>query len=53
VRGEYVRGYVIGLIELFFILKEERSVEDGIHLFTSKMGGQPRLGLDGQPPAVR
>lgn len=38
VRGEYIRGYVIGLMELYFVIKEEQSVENGIHLFNGEMG---------------
>lgn len=42
VRGEYIRGYVAGLIDLYSAIKEEKSVEDGIHVFTSDAGGRPR-----------
>src|SRR5437879_3437747 len=38
VRGEYIRGYVIGLIELFSAIKEENSVENGILAFNAEMG---------------
>ena len=38
VRGEYIRGYIAGLIDLYSAIKEERSVEDGIHVFTSLAG---------------
>src|SRR5262249_5386480 len=43
VRGEYIRGYVIGLIELYFAIKAERSVEDGIQLFNAEMGKSRNL----------
>jgi len=42
VRGEYIRGYVVGLIELFFAIKEEGSVRDGITIFNGEMGNRPR-----------
>jgi hypothetical protein len=42
VKGEYIRGYVIGLIDLYSAIKEEQSVEDGIHLFLADMGHHPR-----------
>src|SRR5258708_35772119 len=42
VRGEYLRGFVVGLIDLYATIKEENAVEDGIHVFTSQMGGHPR-----------
>jgi hypothetical protein len=38
VRGEYIRGYVTGLIELFYAIKAEQSVPDGIHYFNAQMG---------------
>jgi hypothetical protein len=38
VRGEYIRGYVTGLIELYFAVKAEQSVQDGIHVFNGEMG---------------
>jgi hypothetical protein len=43
VRGEYIRGYVIGLIELYFAIKAEASVEDGIQLFNAEMGKSRNL----------
>ena len=42
VKGEYIRGYVIGLIDLYSAIKEEQSVEDGIHIFLADMGRHPR-----------
>ena len=42
VRGEYIRGYVVGLIELFFAIKEEASVRDGFAVFDADMGNRPR-----------
>lgn len=43
VRGEYIRGYVIGLIELYFAIKAEESVEDGIQFFNAEMGKSRNL----------
>jgi hypothetical protein len=40
VRGEFIRGYITGLIELYFAIKEEHSVDDGIALFSSQMGNR-------------
>ncbi len=40
--GEYIRGYVIGLIELYFAIKAESSVRDGIQVFRSDTGSRPR-----------
>jgi hypothetical protein len=37
VRGEYIRGFVTGLIDLFSAIKEEDSVNDGIHFFNANM----------------
>ena len=42
VRGEYIRGYVVGLIDLFFAIKEENSVPDGISVFSAEMGNRPQ-----------
>jgi hypothetical protein len=42
VRGEYIRGFVCGLIDLYSAIKEEQSVRDGIHLFISEAGRHPR-----------
>lgn len=42
VRGEYIRGYISGLIELYFAIKAEGSVEDGITFFTNDAGRRPR-----------
>ena len=40
VRGEFIRGYVVGLIELYYAIKEERSVRDGIAHFSAQMGNR-------------
>lgn len=40
--GEYTRGYVIGLIELYFAIREEGSVQNGILIFNGEMGNRPR-----------
>jgi hypothetical protein len=42
VRGEYIRGYITGLIDLYSVIKEEDSVEDGMHLFGAEVGSRPR-----------
>jgi hypothetical protein len=42
VRGEYIRGFVIGLIDLYSTIKEENAVEPGIQVFVARMGGHPR-----------
>ena len=42
VRGEYIRGYVVGLIQLFSAIEEEHSVRDGITMFNAEMGNRPR-----------
>ena len=42
VRGEYIRGFIPGLIGLYSAIKEENSVPNGIQIFTSNMGGRPR-----------
>src|SRR4051812_7149958 len=42
VRGEYIRGYVIGLIDLYSAIKMENNVQDGIHLFNAEMMNNPR-----------
>src|SRR6266404_1125018 len=42
VRGEYIRGYITGLIDLCSSIKEEDSVEDGISVFNAKSGSRPR-----------
>lgn len=39
VRGEYIRGFITGLIELFFAIKQEDSVVNGMHWFSSNNGG--------------
>jgi hypothetical protein len=33
VRGEYIKGYIYGLIVLYTTIKAEGDVEDGIHVF--------------------
>jgi hypothetical protein len=41
--GEFIRGYVAGLIELYMAIKEEASVEEGIRLFADeKVRTNPR-----------
>ena len=42
VRGEYIRGFVAGLIELFTAIREERSVRDGIIVFNAEASRRPR-----------
>ncbi len=42
VRGEYLRGYVVGLIDLYSAIDLEDSVRDGIHVFVDDMGHHPR-----------
>jgi hypothetical protein len=41
VRGEYVRGFVAGLIDLYFTIRAEADVRNGIHLFCAAQR-QPR-----------
>jgi hypothetical protein len=36
VRGEYIRGYIYGLILLYTAVKEEDSVLDGTHIFLAE-----------------
>jgi hypothetical protein len=33
VRGEYLRGFIAGLIDLYFTIRAEADVKNGIHLF--------------------
>jgi len=40
--GEYIRGYVVGLLELYFAIKAESSVRDGMQVFRSDCGNRPR-----------
>ena len=42
VKGEYIRGYITGLIELFCVIQEEDSVQEGIQLFLADTGRNPR-----------
>jgi len=42
VRGEYIRGYLTGLIDLYSAIMEEQSVEDGIQVFAADAGNRPR-----------
>jgi hypothetical protein len=42
IRGEYIRGFIPGLIDLYSAIKEENSITSGIQVFTSDMGGRPR-----------
>ncbi len=42
VRGEYIRGYVAGLIELFTVIQAEKSVSDGFHVFNAESSKRPR-----------
>jgi hypothetical protein len=42
VRGEYIRGYIAGLIELYYAIKEEKTVQDGIHTFNGDASRRPR-----------
>ena len=42
VRGEYIRGYITGLIDLYSAIKEENSVGDGIAVFNGGVDTRPR-----------
>ena len=46
VRGEFIRGYVKGLIELYMAIREEDSVEDGIEWYRELAGRTPRRVAD-------
>lgn len=41
-RGEYIRGYIAGLILLFFAIRAEKSVDNGIQVFLAENGRRPR-----------
>ncbi len=41
VRGEYIRGFVSGLIDLYFTIRAEADVQNGIHLYCAGQR-QPR-----------
>jgi hypothetical protein len=41
VRGEYIRGFIAGLIDLYFTIRAEADVKNGIHLFCAAQR-QPR-----------
>lgn len=34
--GEYIRGYIAGLLELYFSISESQSTGDGVHAFISR-----------------
>lgn len=36
VRGEYIRGFLAGLIDLYFTIRAEADVKNGIYLFCAK-----------------
>jgi hypothetical protein len=42
VRGEYIRGFVSGLLELYFVIKHEGDVQAGFHVFSSEQSIRPR-----------
>jgi hypothetical protein len=42
VKGEFIRGYLEGLLALYFTIKEENSVRGGMQLFAADEGLRPR-----------
>ena len=42
VRGEYIRGYIQSLLELYFAIRAEDDVENGIREFASESAIRPR-----------
>jgi hypothetical protein len=42
VKGEFIRGYLDGLIALYFTIKEENSVRHGMQVFAADEGLRPR-----------